>query len=277
MRIAVDRLLPNPRSRPRAGPTVDRWGHSSLLTGERGRQTIGTLVFLGAFTVYWAAGLVLDQYVDLRGQLALGVITWALLFAALGRSNGATWRLVFCQIAVACLFEVLGSQIWRLYDYRLHNLPLFVPPGHGLFYLAAVRAAALPTLIRYARPITYLTYALATGYSFACLFLPPAPDWLGLIAWAVFTRFIWWGRAPLLYAVSFLLTMTLEFYGTFVGTWTWAPVIAGLGMTVGNPPSAVGAAYCVVDGLARRLFLLTGRLPWWMPKVGRAQSADATG
>ena len=209
MKMALERLLPGTRSRPRAGPIVDRWGHASLVTGERERQTIGTLVFLGAFTVYWAAVLVLDHYVDLRGQMALGVITWALLFAALGRSNGTTWRLVFGQIAVACLFEVLGSQIWRLYDYRLHNLPLFVPPGHGLFYLAALRVAALPPLIRYARPITYLTYALATGYSFAFLFLLPAPDWLGLIAWAVFTRFICWGCASLLYAVSFLLTIYL--------------------------------------------------------------------
>ena len=165
--------------------------------------------------------------------------------------------MVFCQICVAMLFEVLGSQIWKLYEYRLHNLPLFVPAGHGLFYLAALRVAAIPRLVRRARVLTYLTYGVATAYAFLCLFLPPAPDWLGLIAWAVFTRFIWRGRAPLLYAVSFLLTMALEFYGTFVGTWTWAPVIGSLGMTVGNPPSAVGAAYCVVDGLARRLYVLT--------------------
>jgi hypothetical protein len=45
----------------------------------------------------------------------------------------------------------------------------------------------------------------------------------------------------------------LEFYGTAVGTWHWAAVFPHTGLPAGNPPSAIGAGYCVLDALAIRL------------------------
>jgi hypothetical protein len=47
--------------------------------------------------------------------------------------------------------------------------------------------------------------------------------------------------------------MILEFYGTSLGNWAWAPVSPILGLPTGNPPAAIGVGYCIMDGLARLL------------------------
>ncbi len=41
-------------------------------------------------------------------------------------------------VAFATIGEVTGSLIWGVYHYRLHNLPLFVPPAHGIVYLTGL-------------------------------------------------------------------------------------------------------------------------------------------
>ena len=50
----------------------------------------------------------------------------------------------------------------------------------------------------------------ATAWMLYGLIARPLPDLLGFVTWAIFIRFIVRGRYPLLYAVSFVLTMGLE-------------------------------------------------------------------
>jgi hypothetical protein len=147
--------------------------------------------------------------------------------------------------------------VWGAYRYRLENLPLYVPAGHGLFYLAALRVASLPLLLRHARGIVIGVTAGATLWMLYGLARPPLPDLLGCVTWAVFVRFVVRGRNPLLYAVSFAMTTALELYGTGLGIWRWAPVLPGLMLPAGNPPTGIGAGYAAMDALTRRI---VGRL-----------------
>jgi hypothetical protein len=119
--------------------------------------------------------------------------------------------------------------------------------------LAALRAASLPLLQRHARRIVVGVTLAATAYMVWGLLRPPLPDLLGFVTWAVFIRFIVRGRYPLLYAVSFVLTLALELYGTGWGIWRWAPVLPGLLLPAGNPPTGIGAGYAAMDGLTRRI------------------------
>lgn len=105
----------------------------------------------------------------------------------------------------------------------------------------------------HARSIVIAVAAGSTGYMVWGLVRPPLPDLLGLVTWAIFIRFIARGRFPLLYAVSFALTLALELYGTGWGIWRWSPVLPGLLLPAGNPPTGIGAAYAAMDGLARRI------------------------
>jgi len=80
--------------------------------------------------------------------------------------------------------------------------------------------------------------AAATAWMAIGLIRPPLPDLLGFVVWAVFMRFMLRGRYPLLYAVSFVMTMPLEFYGTALGVWRWSLVLPVLGFQRRTRPAA---------------------------------------
>lgn len=217
-----------------------------------GLTTRGTLTLFAAFVVGFLVALRIDSTATPQVHLAVGIGTWAFLLVALALQPRSVRLQVAILVVIATTLEIVGSIIWGAYRYRLGDLPLFVPAGHGIFYLVALRTAALPWLERHRRAIVLAVTIGATGYMVWGLLRPPLPDLLGFVTWAIFVRFIARGRAPLLYAVSFVLTMALEFYGTSLAVWTWAPLLPGLWLPAGNPPTGVGAGYCAMDALTRR-------------------------
>jgi hypothetical protein len=217
----------------------------------------GSLAYAIAFAVFVAIALPLDRATSLLEQSALGLSAWVFLAIALRLQPPAVRVQVATLVVLATVLEFIGSIVWGAYRYRLENLPLYVPAGHGLFYLAALRVASLPLLERHARRIVIGVTAGATLWMLYGLARQPLPDLLGFVTWAVFIRFIVRGRFPLLYAVSFAMTTALELYGTGLGIWRWAPVLPGLMLPAGNPPTGIGAGYAAMDALTRRI---VGRL-----------------
>jgi len=213
----------------------------------------GSVTFVATFIAYWLIALPLDTVSTSDQQLLISLANWVFLAIALALQAPAVRVQVFVLVCVATALEITGSIVWGAYRYRLGNLPLFVPAGHGLFYLAALRTASLPVLQRNARPIVIAVAAASTVYMVWGLIRPPLPDLLGFVTWAIFIRFVVRGRFPLLYAVSFVLTLALELYGTGWGVWRWSPVLPGLLLPAGNPPTGIGAAYAAMDGLTRRI------------------------
>jgi hypothetical protein len=214
--------------------------------------TRGTLALLAAFVLFVGLALPLDRATDATEQAALGMSAWVFLGVALLLQPREVRVQVGVLVVVATILEVVGSIVWGAYRYRLGNLPLYVPAGHGLFYLCALRVAALPVLRRNARTIVVGVTAAATLYMVRNLTLA-LPDLLGFVTWAIFLRFIVRGTSPLLYAVSFVMTTALELYGTSLGIWTWQPVLPLLMLPAANPPSGIGAGYAAMDALTRRI------------------------
>lgn len=213
----------------------------------------GSLTYAVAFGLFVAVALPLDRATSALEQSALGLVVWAFLIIALRLQPPPLRLQVAALVVLATLLEIIGSIVWGAYRYRLENMPLYVPAGHGLFYLAALRVASLPLLERHARRIVIAVTAGATLWMLYGLARPPLPDLLGLVTWAIFIRFIVRGRYPLLYAVSFAMTTALELYGTGLGIWRWAPVLPGLMLPAGNPPTGIGAGYAAMDAVTRRI------------------------
>jgi hypothetical protein len=213
----------------------------------------GSLAYALTFAAFVAIALPLDRATSTAQQSMLGLAAWAFLVIALRLQPAAVRVQVATLVVLATALEVIGSIVWGAYRYRLENLPLYVPAGHGLFYLAALRVASLPILERHARRIVIAVTGGATLWMVYGLARSPLPDLLGFVTWAVFIRFILRGRYPLLYAVSFAMTTALELYGTGLGIWRWAPVLPGLMLPAGNPPTGIGAGYAAMDALTRRI------------------------
>jgi hypothetical protein len=195
---------------------------------------------------YLTALLAVDTQVSFHGQLALGAITFVILAAALRPLPPLLRAQTVGVVLFATVGEVTGSLVWGVYHYRLHNLPLFIPPAHGLVYLSGI---AVSRILR-ARAVVWAAAVGAAAWGIAGLALLPRLDVAGAFGVPLLLVFLWRSRSRATYAGVFLVVGALELYGTSIGTWRWARVLPGLGIPDGNPPSGVASGYVWFDVMA---------------------------
>ena len=202
--------------------------------------------YAAALPAYLATLLAVDTQVSRNGQVALGILTFAVLAAALRPLPALARAQAVGVVLFATAGEVTGSLIWGVYHYRLHNLPLFIPPAHGLVYLSGV---AVSRLLR-ERALVWTAAAIAAGWGVAGLTVLPRLDVAGAFGVPLLLVFLWRSRWRPTYAGVFLVVAALELYGTSIGVWRWAHDLPGLGIPDGNPPSGVASGYVWFDVMA---------------------------
>jgi hypothetical protein len=204
-------------------------------------------ITLATVALWTVGGLWLDSLVGETGQLLLGILTAVVLAALVTLQEPAVRFLALGVVVVATAGEVVGSLVWGLYAYRLDNLPAFVPPGHGLVYLAGVSVATLSA----ARPTALLIGGslVAIGWGLAGLLVLPVTDVAGAIGCA-FLLLVFARTKQSVYPGVFVVVALLELYGTGLGTWTWEATVPVLGLPQGNPPTGVASGYVVFDVVA---------------------------
>ena len=234
--------------------------------------------------VYTAILLVLDaRFASFWPQCGLGVLTFAVLWLCTRRLEPAQRRQVWLCVVVATGFEVFGSLIWGVYRYRLHNIPLYVPPGHGLVYFFGITAAATPVFQRYGRRAALVVLAACATWAVAGLTVLPIwthrLDVQGALCLPVFAWFLLRSPRYALFAAIFIATTDLEIVGTLARDWYWLPVAPIDHVPSGNPPSAIAGGYCVIDASVAIVIIgLTrlGKLRRYFGKVPETEpSAEA--
>jgi hypothetical protein len=204
------------------------------------------MIRLVALPAYLAALLAVDTVVGRGGQAALGALTWVVLLVALRPLPALARAQALGVVAFATVGEVTGSLVWGVYRYRLHNLPLFIPPAHGLVYLTGLALAGVVA----SRRLVAAAAVGSIGWGIAGLTVLPRLDVAGAIGVPLLCLFLWRSRSRAVYAGVFLAVAALELYGTSIGTWTWARELPGLGIADGNPPSGVASGYVWFDVMA---------------------------
>ena len=202
--------------------------------------------YAAAGPAYLAALLAVDTQAGLHLQYVLGAITWIVLVIALRPLPSLARAQALGVVAFATVGEVTGSLIWGVYRYRLHNLPLFIPPAHGIVYLSGL---ALAALVR-ERIVVAVAAVGAVGWGLAGLTVLPRLDVAGAFGVPLLCVFLWRSRSRSVYAGVFLVVAALELYGTSIGVWRWARDLPGLGIPDGNPPSGVASGYVWFDVMA---------------------------
>ena len=229
--------------------------------------------FVVLLFVLTTAALAIDQQVNIWGQHLLGVAGWIVLIGAARYLSHLERSRVAVVVVVATIGEVIGSIIWGAYEYRLGNLPLFVPPGHGLVYLTGLAISQLAIVRRHLQAFIALALTALIGWALWGLVLAERQDVAGAIGAAFLAAFIIGGKSRAIYAGVFVFVAYLELYGTWIGTWTWAETLPGTGIPDGNPPSGIAAGYVLFD-IAALTFapaLLAGVL-WIRSRVRSATS-----
>jgi hypothetical protein len=215
--------------------------------------------------VYTPLGLFADSHITAQWQqYVLGGLTFTVLYLAALKAPREQRLQVWTCVAVATGFEILGSLVWGVYRYRLHNLPLFVPPGHGIVYLFGLLTAGTPVVQRYGRRIAYAVLGSATTWALVGLTVLPLLtgriDVQGALCLPVFAYFLLRSPRWPVFAAIFVIVSELEICGTSFGNWYWMPVAPWTHIPSGNPPSVIAGGYCVIDGSV--LFLL------WFYRLG---------
>jgi hypothetical protein len=76
-------------------------------------------------------------------QRGLGVCTWLVLVWLLRRESPLVRMQTAVVVVFASVIEYTFSPLLEVYTYRFDNVPMYVPPGHGLVYLAALAIGRL--------------------------------------------------------------------------------------------------------------------------------------
>jgi hypothetical protein len=187
-----------------------------------------------------ASLLTLDQLGGAWGQPVASAVTWlSFLWILRDVDKGNRTMMVLC-LMYATAGEVVLSLVWHIYDYRLGNLPLFVPPGHVMLFLLGLTIAPhmSDTMVRI---ISILAAAVVSVLALS------GRDTFSALLVAVFLASVVFGRERKLYATMFVLALVMEWYGTWLGNWHWSAQVGRTGMVTLNPPIAAGAFYCALD------------------------------
>jgi hypothetical protein len=207
-------------------------------------------------------GLGLDVHVGPAGQLAVSAAVWAVLVCLLARVEPLERTMLIACLVIATAGEIALSLGWGLYTYRLGNIPPFVPPGHVLMLMLGIRLArSMSARAACAIVGSALLYAIAASVSGLDTFAAALAIVL-LAAWLLMPA-----HRPL-YASTFVLSLALELYGTWLGNWTWSAGVPAIGLTTTNPPALAGAFYAALDACVLVAMLLLVRCT---RKWGRTQ------
>jgi len=188
--------------------------------------------------------LALDASGSLSTQRLLGAMTWLLLALALSRESALVRTQTLVVVVAATAVEYTFSPLLEVYTYRFDNVPAYVPPGHGLVYLAALAIGRSGVVRR--NLSTCVAAVLLLGGAYAAWGLSPlAPrlDVLGAFWFACLAAFLACGPSRPLYVGAFVVVTWLEVVGTALGTWTWQPSDPTGIVAIGNPPSGAAGGY----------------------------------
>jgi hypothetical protein len=197
-------------------------------------------------------------------QRCLGVLTWTVLAVALWRVGATVRAQTLVVVAFATAVEYVFSPTLEVYTYRFHNVPAFVPPGHGLVYLSAFALGHAAVVDRHPRLAVSLVLAVGGAWSAYGVLLAERPDALGAFWFGCLTLFVLLGPSRAVYLGAFVAVSWLELVGTGLGTWTWGTHDPTGAITIGNPPSGAAGGYGWFDlaalVAAPRLLSVTRRL-----------------
>jgi hypothetical protein len=180
-----------------------------------------------------------------------------LYFAALYR--GAPPRLrhaLLAGVVIATAGEVFFSLVIGMYEYRLHRIPLYVPPGHSILYATVFYFARDARVRRHADAWRAGLFVAAAGYSAVWLFR--RGDVYGWLCFAAFCAILAVAAESRLFFLGmYVLVAWLEQIGTRWGCWYWPGILLNRFPAIpsANPPSGIAAFYFGLDVLCLIFYL----------------------
>lgn len=244
---------------------------SAWLSAPNGLSAQQRLGVLWGFAVFSPIALFMDS-VWLSQRMPHGQwITLVLVvgfFVAMQRALNPEQRLLaLVFVPVGALGEYVFSLVFGLYEYRLHNLPIYVPVAHpillsmGWVFITLAWVQRHTELLRKAllalHTVVLLVVVAGLGDTVSGVF--------SLFAIYIFRR----RHFSLIYGAMGLIAFYVEILGTAFGCWAWAPVSGRGWLHATNPPYGAFIGYVAADVLV--LKLARSMAQRWLPELNIAR------
>ncbi len=201
---------------------------------------------IAAAVLFWIPALGIDsvaiaqQFAD--GQLITTMMVLSVYSLMFWRSDRELRLKMLVMVPLSWLGEVLCCVVMDLYDYRLGNIPIFVPFGHAVIFTTGVWLSRTPALLnREAVLKRWMPLAYALLFVFVAVALN---DTLSALCAILFFLGLHRKNYCIFYLLMSALVLYLELVGTWFGSWLWDQEV-GILHTV-NPP--VGAMFIYIGG-----------------------------
>jgi len=181
------------------------------------------------------------------GQTTANVLMIAVYCWILWVANKKLHLLVILMTISSFFAEVFGSLILGLYQYRLHNIPLYIPMGHAVIYACIYHLANNPLIWRHQKIITEYLQRLA--FVIVCISLCLLKDVFGSLGYLLFLYILVSRQKKLFYVGMFMIVYYVELFGTIFSTWAWYGVIGNHPHlpSIGFTPSGAAGVYILID------------------------------
>lgn len=222
-----------------------------------------------------AMGLFFDSKIAAKyfsnTQICLDILM-LLLFCIIFRSQTRKHqRLMIIAIFISIFGECLFSLGMGMYTYRLHNVPLYVFPGHAIVFIATRNFAKSPAVKKYAANISMLLVTFICLFSTAYLFF--FHDAFGFVLTCL-TLFLLKNkpRERLFYLSMYIVVVFLEQVGTRYGCWYWPKTAWNISffLSSANPPSGISFFYFGLDLGCLYIYKTIHKTAWQRMKNVRA-------
>lgn len=233
-----------------------------------------TLVLLQSLVVLLGAPIFLfidspwiTQY-HLYGQNIANIImvftySW-FLFVAKGRLY---W--IILLMTISSLFaEAIGSLLLALYQYRLKNIPMYIPLGHAVIYATVYYICKQPLIWKNHEAVEQFLTKVIFIIVFASLII--LHDVGGLITYLIFLVVLHQRTKPLFYLTMFVMVYYIELCGTVCSTWAWYVVVGNHPSypPIGYTPSGMAGLYILIDLVSNSIFFYLRRIKRYLNTLG---------
>jgi hypothetical protein len=201
------------------------------------------------------------------GQDATNVIMICVYSSFLLAAKRRLYWLILLMTISSLFAEGIGSLLLALYQYRLKNIPLYIPLGHAVIYATIYHVCKQPLVWNHHLAIEKCLSKFAFVVTFMSLFI--LKDIAGFLCYLIFLTIMQYRKKPLFYLSMFVMVYYIELSGTVLSTWSWYVVLGNHPMypTIAYTPSGIAGLYILIDLVSNSIYLYIIKTRRYLRKI----------
>jgi hypothetical protein len=231
-------------------------------------KTLGLLFAFIAFGLYFDSSSFIALHP--KGQWTANCLMLAVFMYLWFKGTRRAKELMIYALLIGIGGECLFSLVFNMYEYRLHNIPVYVPPGHAILYITTYYFGKEKMVKVHKKAIEKGLVLFILTYT--TFFLVFKNDVFGFVL-TLLIIFLLRNKARerLFYYTMYLVVAFLEIVGTRYQCWMWPDTAFGIFplLKSANPPSGISFFYFGLDLGSLWLYKQRHRVAWHRMKAIR--------